>query len=212
MIKEYAVQLIVCDNNEEELYKKLCEQYKLLEEVDIVCSTRISDVSSADVFVLVGDNDDCHIVVESRGIPIVDLRDKKLQHLVKDSIGFDVVRKIIIDGLVAPYLDSLIGLDISEIVNLIGNSKKIYIGISASNNAQNTKELISNVIESVDVNMSKCSGIYLNISGDIDMLQGNEIAKGLQEAVGQDVNIVWSMIYDAKAPEDEYYMTVLFME
>lgn len=60
--------------------------------------------------------------------------------------------------------------------------------------------------------MSKCNGVYLSICGDIDMIHGNEIVNGLQETVGYGTDIVWSMIYDDEAPENEYYIVTLFME
>lgn len=142
----------------------------------------------------------------------IDITDKKIDHLLKVQTDINKLREKIIDGIAAPYLGSIIGLDISEIVNLIDKSKKVFIGFSDAISASDCRKLITNVIASSGADMSKCNSVYLSICGDIDMMQGSEIANCLQETVGYSADIVWSMIYDNKEIKNDYYILTFFME
>lgn len=218
MIKDYMsivnneITIVVCGKNTQLICDKLNGRYANTEEVGAISLSQLSGDSNSDLFILVGDIDQDDTNVLPATARFIDITDKKIAHLLKEQRDINKLREQIIDGIAAPYLGSLIGLDISEIINLIDKSKKIQIGISDSTSALDGRKLINNVIASSGADMSKCNGVYLSICGDIDMIHGNEIANGLQETVGYSTDIVWSMIYNNEAPKSEYYIVTLFME
>ncbi len=211
-IVDNEITIVVCGKNTQAICDKLNSRYVNTEEVGAISLSQLSGDSNSDLFILVGDIEQADTNVLPATVKFIDITDKKIDHLLKVQTDINKLREQIIDGIAAPYLGSVIGLDISEIINLINKSKKIQIGISDSTSTSYSRELISNVIASSGADMSKCNGVYLSICGDIDMIHGNEIANGLQETVGYGMDIVWSMIYDDEAPENEYYIVTLFME
>lgn len=218
MINDYIsivnneITIVVCDKNTQAICDKLNSRYANIEEVGAISLSQLSGDSNSDLFILVGDIEQVDINVLPTTAKFIDITDKKIDHLLKVQTDINKLREQIIDGIAAPYLGSIIGLDISEIVNLIDKSKKIQIGVSDAISASDCRKLITNVIASSGADMSECNGVYLSICGDIDMMQGSEIANCLQETVGYSADIVWSMIYDDEAPENEYYIVTLFME
>ena len=211
-IVDNKITIVVCGKNTQVICNKLNSRYANIEEVGAISLSQFSGDSNSDLFILVGDieQDDANVLPATA--KFIDITDKKIDHLLKVQTDINKLREHIIDGIVAPYLGSIIGLDISEIIYLIDKSKKIQIGVSDSTSASDGRKLINNVIASSGADMSKCNGVYLSICGDIDMIHGNEIVNGLQETVGYGTDIVWSMIYDDEAPENEYYIVTLFME
>ena len=211
-IVDNKITIVVCGKNTQVICDKLNSRYANIEEVSAISLSQLSGDSNSDLFILVGDIEQVDINVLPATAKFIDITDKKIDHLLKVQTDINKLREQIIDGIVAPYLGSIIALDISEILNLIDKSKKIQIGVSDSTSASNGRKLINNVIACSGADMSKCNGVYLSICGDIDMIHGNEIANGLQETVGYGTDIVWSMIYDDEAPENVYYIVTLFME
>lgn len=211
-IVDNKITIVVCGKNTQVICNKLNSRYANIEEVGAISLSQFSGDSNADLFILVGDIEQADTNVLPATAKFIDITDKKIDHLLKVQTDINKLREQIIDGIVAPYLGSIIALDISEILNLIDKSKKIQIGVSDSTSASNGRKLINNVIACSGADMSKCNGVYLSICGDIDMIHGNEIANGLQETVGYGTDIVWSMIYDDEAPENVYYIVTLFME
>lgn len=211
-IVDNKITIVVCGKNTQVICNKLNSRYANIEEVGAISLSQFSGDSNSDLFILVGDIEQADTNVLPATAKFIDITDKKIDHLLKVQTDINKLREQIIDGIVAPYLGAIIALDISEIINLIDKSKKIQIGVSDSTSAWNGRKLINNVIACSGADMSKCNGVYLSICGDIDMIHGNEIANGLQETVGYGTDIVWSMIYDDEAPENEYYIVTLFME
>ena len=211
-IADNKITIVVCGKNTQVICDKLNSRYANIEEVSAISLSQLSGDSNSDLFILVGDIEQVDINVLPTTAKFIDITDKKIDHLLKVQTDINKLREKIIDGIAAPYLGSIIGLDISEIVNLIDKSKKIFIGFSDAISASDCRKLITNVITSSGADMSKCNSVYLSICGDIDMMQGNEIANCLQETVGYSADIVWSMIYDNKEIKNDYYILTFFME
>lgn len=210
-IFENDITIVACGKNEHMLCDKLSGRYDNTEAVGAIRFSQLTEDIKSCLFIYVGDIDKVDISILPATVKWIDLTDKKIEHLLNSENNIENIRTQIIDGIVAPYLGSLIGIDIVDIVNLINSCDTLKIGLADSKGALDIQKLISNVILSSGVDILKCKSIYMSICGDIGIIEGNEIVENMEEVVGEDNYIVWSVIYDGKV-ENEYYVMALFME
>ncbi len=210
-IIEYDVLVIICDSDEHVLYERLGKQYESVEEMEIKRGSMLYVAQEPKVFVLIGDNADYNVSDWDKEIPILDFRDVNIQHLVSDDMDIEAVRSLLINGIIAPYLNSLIDLDLLDILSAIGHDKTIYTGISNSNSTSDSRELARSFVVGSGVDITKYNNVYVSIFGDVSMMQGEEIIGHLQDMLGENNYIVWSMVYNNEM-EDKYSVVAYFME
>lgn len=205
-----SILIMACGDNAQAICEEINKNYADIEEVAIeVASSNINHTAKLVIFV--GSTDNMNICKSNLQTNCIDLSDDKISHLVNIENDINIVRKRILDGILAPYLDSIIPLEISEIINLLCGSQGLHIGMSHFNIIVDSGTLINNAIASSEADISKCNGVYLSVSGDVDMIRGNEIANQLQEAVGEDKYIVWSILYNDTV-ENECTVIIVFTE
>ena len=108
----------------------------------------------------------------------------------KNKSIFQNIIKSISDLIAVP---GLINLDVTDVKDILGNAGRAYSG---TGEAENTTDAVKNAIKSVDGNISNSKSLLLNLLGATDglsMMEVNDAATALQEAVNEDAEIIWGV-------------------
>ena len=108
----------------------------------------------------------------------------------KNKSIFQNIIKSISDLIAVP---GLINLDVTDVKDILGNAGRAYSG---TGEAENTTDPVKNAIKSVDGNISNSKSLLLNLLGATDglsMMEVNDAATALQEAVNEDAEIIWGV-------------------
>ena len=129
----------------------------------------------------------------------MDIADPKAKQQIVDAI------------MAAENEDILIGLDISDVLNLFRDYTDLHIGmINAGNNTDATKT-IDALIASTQADVSGCNKVYLYIKGDVSLMDVNDVAQALENRLGDEVEILFTATYDANKA-DEYDVLAFFIQ
>ena len=107
--------------------------------------------------------------------------------------------------------DILIGLDTEDIIKLFKNSSLIHIGRTLTKNATEVVEIIESLLLGNHTELSVCDSVYLYIKGDISLMTTNDVVKGLENYLGEDVKIIFTATYDEHL-KDEYVVIAFFFK
>ena len=107
--------------------------------------------------------------------------------------------------------DILIGLDISDVLDLFRNYSELNIGIVTANCSSDATETIDALIASTQADISGCNKVYLYIKGDVSLMDVNDVAQALENRLGDEVEILFTATYDANKA-DEYDVLAFFIQ
>lgn len=140
------------------------------------------------------------------------LAEAEISHLVSEENSIEMVKNQIANALKAPLMDNnLIGIDIAEVIDILVDYKRVYIGTIQSDMSKSLLDSAIEVMNKSRADKSSCKDVYFNIKGDISLFDADEVVSHLEEELGEDMNIVWSAVYDDQNV-DEYEMTIVFIE
>lgn len=118
----------------------------------------------------------------------------------------------IIDAVMATENeDILIGLDISEVLDLFREYKELYIGMVNTRSTTEASQTIDALISSTQTDVTGCSKVYLYIKGDVSLIEVNDVAQTLEYRIGEEAEILFTATYD-KSREREYEVIALFLQ
>ena len=203
------ITIIVSGNNDKVLYNTLKEHYAQVEWIDIILYADYNNENESDIYILVGD--DIGEDNKPNGI-VIDLSDSILVNMTDEYNDMSTIRKQLIDGIAAPlYKDILIGLDYTDIKSVIQDSDDIKASVINTKSTSDFNGLVDKLIAkaNVNVNISDRKNVYFYVEGDIALMEVNELAKGLEERMGNGSNIAFTASYDSEKT-GEYYVMVLF--
>lgn len=142
---------------------------------------------------------------------MINIKDEKLMHLVHDSRNLIEIRQLLKDSIkMVESGNILIGLDITDLEELLKDYKELHIGMVNSKDTSNSAELVEELIKSTKADVSVCNSVYLYLKGDVSLMDVNEVATSLEEKLGEEVNIVFTATYSEIVP-DEYGVMALFL-
>lgn len=140
------------------------------------------------------------------------LAQENINHLINEENSIENVKKQIANTLKAPLRDNnLIGIDIAEVIDILVDYKRVYIGTIQSDMSKSLLDSAIEVMNKSRADKSSCKDVYFNIKGDISLFDADEVVSHLKEELGEDINIVWSATYDDEN-ENQYEMTIIFLE
>lgn len=140
------------------------------------------------------------------------LAQENINHLINEENSIENVKKQIANALKAPLRDNnLIGIDIAEVIDILVDYKRVYIGTIQSDMSKSLLDSAIEVMNKSRADKSSCKDVYFNIKGEISLFDADEVVSHLEEELGEGINIVWSAVYDNQNV-DEYEMTIIFLE
>lgn len=204
------VSIIVCDSNGRVLKEELMAEYADIEDVNVELDSAHNIERKSYLYILVGNADAVDEKIHKLNGSVIELLDCKLINLVNEPSELCILRKQIIAGILAPLLiETLIDIDITDILDIVQGANDIYISVVNSKEVSKLEEIHKKLIMKAGVDMSRCSRAYLYVEGDVSLMEINEIATSLDKAMGNDKYIAFTAVYNSSV-ENEYNAVVLF--
>ena len=107
-------------------------------------------------------------------------------------------------------LPALISLDFADVQTVMKDGGLAHIGIGMAKGDDKAMEAVKMAVNSplLETNIAGASDVIINISGDVTLTDGDEVANYVQEFTGEDVNIIFGAMYDENV-DDEVAVTVI---
>ena len=105
---------------------------------------------------------------------------------------------------------ALINLDFADVQTVMKDKGIAHIGIGSAKGDEKASEAVQIAVTSplLETTIEGASHVFINISGDISLMEANEAASYVQELAGDGANIIFGARYDDSAP-DECTITVM---
>lgn len=108
------------------------------------------------------------------------------------------------------HLPALINLDFEDIQLIMGNKGIAYVGVGkgkGDNKAIETAKMATE-IPFLETTISGATHAIVNISGDISLMEFNDVGSYIQDLVGDNATIIFGMMFE-KSEEDSCTITVI---
>ena len=95
-------------------------------------------------------------------------------------------------------LPALINLDFADVQTVMTDKGIAHIGIGEARGDDKAMEAVQQAVSSplLETNIKGATHVFINISGDISLMDANDAASYVQELTGEDANIIFGAMYD----------------
>jgi len=107
-------------------------------------------------------------------------------------------------------LPALISLDFADVQTVMKDGGLAHIGIGMAKGDDKAMEAVKMAVNSplLETNIAGASNVIINISGDVTLTDGDDVASYVQEFTGENVNIIFGAMFDENVT-DEVAVTVI---
>lgn len=154
------------------------------------------------------DNVDTLIVIPNdKLLQIVDRRTTMPEALKKADEVLQQAVQGITDLINIP---ALINLDFADVQTVVKDGGIAHIGIGSAKGDDRAMEAVKMAVNSplLETSINGATDLIINISGDVTLTDSDDIASYVQEFTGEDVNIIFGVMYDEQAT-DEVAVTII---
>lgn len=149
------------------------------------------------------------VIPNDRLLQIVDKRTTMPQALKKA----DEVLQQAVQGITDLInLPALISLDFADVQTVMKDGGLAHIGIGMATGDEKAREAVEKAVNSplLETSISGATDVIINISGDVSLTDGDEVASYVQGFTGEDVNIIFGAMYkDEEEAKDQVVVTVI---
>ncbi len=95
-------------------------------------------------------------------------------------------------------LPALISLDFADVQTVMKDGGLAHIGIGQAQGDDKAMDAVKMAVNSplLETSIAGASDVIINISGDVTLTDGDEVASYVQEFTGEEVNIIFGAMYD----------------
>lgn len=107
-------------------------------------------------------------------------------------------------------MPALISLDFADVQTVMKDGGLAHIGIGQAKGDDKALEAVQMAVNSplLETSIAGATDVIINISGDVTLTDGNEVASYVQEFTGEDVNIIFGAMPDENV-DDEIAVTII---
>ena len=107
-------------------------------------------------------------------------------------------------------MPALISLDFADVQTVMKDGGLAHIGIGQAKGDDKALEAVQMAVNSplLETSIAGATDVIINISGDVTLTDGNEVASYVQEFTGEDVNIIFGAMPDDNV-SDEIAVTII---
>jgi len=101
---------------------------------------------------------------------------------------------------------SLINLDFADVQTVMTDKGIAHIGIGQGRGDDKALEAVKQAVASplLETTITGASHVIINISGDISLMDANDVASYVQDLAGDNANIIFGAKYDENMTDEEY--------
>ncbi len=149
------------------------------------------------------------VIPNDRLLQIVDKRTTMPQALKKA----DEVLQQAVQGITDLInLPALISLDFADVQTVMKDGGLAHIGIGMATGDDKAMEAVQKAVNSplLETSIAGATDVIINISGDVSLTDGDDVASYVQEFTGEDVNIIFGAMYkEEEEAKDQVAVTVI---